>query len=381
MDPVCRLYMCVLCTFGVVFGDYDWESNPGDGTEGNPYQIGTAQQLASIGSNALLLDKHFVLINDVNMSGSSFDNSPIAPDMGQSSNSTSGENKFSGTLDGQCHRIHNLTISRSGTSYHFGLIGLTTGNWEVKNLGLENLTISVGDSSEYLGGLVARGYGGAISACYVTGSITSGDTTKYMGGFMGLGSDTNISNCYVMCSITNGTGSSKTGGAIGQLARPTAGAGGLEKCYSTGVVDSESTSTTIGALVGTLLSGSVTDCYYLDTAGGNNTIGDSRTVAELKWIQNYTNWEFIGAKLGNQGYWRMRDDHLDYPYLAWEFIGGDFYGDFQVDLLDFAEFSKSWKANPSSPYYKWLCDLNGSGLIELSDFRAFCDDWLKTNGV
>jgi len=377
MNSIYRLGMCVLCLYGsVTFGAYDWATNPGNGTAGNPYQISTAEQLASIGSNAALLDKYFILVNNINMSSYIFDNSPIAPDTDQD-NIYTDENRFSGSLDGQGHRILNLTITRSGTSYHMGLIGLTTGSswgaWEVKNLGLENLSITVGDSSEYLGGLVARGYGGTISDCYVIGSITSGNSTKYMGGLTGLCS-TYISNCYVMCVLTNETGSSSTGGAVGRLASTF---GRLEKCYSTGAVDSESTATSIGALVGDKLNNaSVNDCYYLNTAGGNNSIGTSKTITQLMWIQTYPNWEFNGAQLGNQGHWRMRDDQPDYPYLAWEFVGGDFYGDFRVDMKDFAAFSQSWQTDLNSFDFNWLCDLIGNGVIDLDDFRAFCDDWL-----
>jgi hypothetical protein len=364
----------MLCLHGsVMFGAYNWATNPGNGTADNPYQISTAEQLASIGSNAGLLDDYFILTDDIDMSAYTFDNSPIAPDTNQDNNYTD-ENRFSGSLDGQGYRIRHLTITRSGTSYNIGLIGLTTGNWEVKNLGLENLNITVGNSSEYLGGLLARGYGGTISDCFVIGSITSGNSTKYMGGLTGLCS-TGISNCRVMCALTNGTGSSSTGGAVGQLGTTF---GWLEKCYSTGAVVSGSTSTTIGALVGFLVNNGaqVNDCYYRSTAGGYNTYGTSKTVAQLKQIATYTNWEFNGAQLGNQGQWRMRDDLDDYPYLAWEFIGGDFYGDFRVNMKDFAAFSQSWQTDLDSFDFNWLCDLNGNSFIDLDDFRAFCDDWL-----
>lgn len=364
--------VCVListCAFA-----YDWSTNPGDGTAGDPYQISTAEQLVSIGSDAILLEQHFILTADINMDAYTFDNSPIAPDTDQSSTSYTGENRFTGTLDGNYHRIRNLTIIRPGISYHIGLIGLASSPWEVKNLGLEETRISVGDSSRYLGGFVARGYGGAISDSYVTGSVTSGNTTKYMGGLMGLGT-TNISNCYAMCTITNGTGSSSTGGAVGHLALAI---GQLEKCYSTGVVDSESTVTTIGGLVGTLYNGAqANDCYYLSTAGPNNGNGFPRTSIQLKLILNYPNWEFNGAILGNQGHWRMRSDESRYPYLAWEFMKEDFFADFQIDLLDFAEFSQSWNTDLNSFDFNWLCDLNGNEQIELNDFRAFCDNWLK----
>ena len=378
MDRVFCLYLCVLCMFGVVFGDYDWESNPGDGTAGDPYQISTAEQLTAIGSNEVLLAKYFILTADIDLSAYDFSNSPIAPDTDQSDISSASENKFSGSLDGNHHRIYNLAITRSGTSYSIGLIGLTTGtSSEVKNLGLEDIDIRVGDSSQYLGGLVARGYGGTVSDSYVTGSITSGDTTMYMGGLIGIASSTHVSNCYVECEVTNGTGSSRTGGAIGRLAMTT---GRLEKCYSIGIVDSESTANSIGALVGDIYnSPNPDDCYFLSTAGPDNNIGNARTAAQLRQMINYPNWEFNGPILGSQGHWRMRNDSPAYPYLAWEFMKGDFYGDFQVDLLDFATFAKSWDTDTSSFDFNWLCDLDEDGLIKLNDFLVFCEDWLEVN--
>ena len=369
MNPI--LGFCICCS--AVFGAYNWTTNPGNGTADNPYQLSTAEQVASIGSNAALLDKHFILTADINMSAYTFNNSPIAPDTNQN-NSYTDEIRFSGSLDGQGYRILNLKITRSGTSYNIGLIGITTGtSWKIKNLGLENINISVGNASEYLGGLVSRAYGGTVSDCYVTGLITSGTTTKYMGGLMGL-SSTVISNCYAMCTITNGTGSSSTGGAVGQLSTTY---GKLEKCYSTSIVNSGATISSIGAFVGTLVSGAqVNDSYYLSTVGPNNGIGIAKTPVQLKQIATYTNWEFNGAQLGNQGHWRMRDGQPAYPYLAWEFIDGDFYGDFQVDMRDFMEFSKSWKTDLNDFDFNWLCDLTGNGLIDLDDFRAFCDNWL-----
>ncbi|MHC4987424.1 MAG: GLUG motif-containing protein [Planctomycetota bacterium] len=374
MNSKLRFCMFILCMYGgAVFGAYNWATNPGDGSSGNPYQISTAEQLESIGSNAALLDDYFILVNDIDMSAYTFSNSPIAPDTDQD-NIYTDENRFSGSLDGQGYRVSNLTIIRSGTSYNIGLIGLTTGSsWEVKNLGLEEINISVGNSSEYIGGLVSRAYGGTVSDCYVTGSVGSGTNTTKMGGLMGL-SSTGISNCYVMCTITNGTGSSSTGGVVGQLATTY---GQLEKCYSTSIVNSGSTINTIGALVGNLVSpAQVNDCYYLSGVGPNNGIGTPKYAYQLQLIETYTNWEFNSALLGNQGHWRMRSDVSYYPYLAWEFLKSDFYGDFQIDMLDFAEVSQSWKTVPGSLDFNWLCDLNNNYVIDLGDFRAFCDDWL-----
>ena len=372
------IYLCfgVFCGYGTARGAYNWSNNPGNGTADTPFQISTAEQVASIGSDPVLLDKkYFILMNDIDMSGYTFTNSPIAPQIDQSSSSYSSETKFSGSFDGRGHRISNLTITRSGTSYNIGFIGLTTGTTaQVKNLGLEAITISVGHLSETVGGIMARGFGATITDSYVTGSITGGDNVTKMGGLAGFASATELSNCYAMCTLTNGTGSSSTGGAVGYL---TLGTSTLERCYSTGIVSSPSTASSIGALVGLVYNGpTVGDCYYLFGVGPNNGIGTPKYAYELQLIPTYTNWEFSGALLGNQGHWRMRSDMLDYPFLAWEFMQSDFYGDFQVDLLDYVELSQSWQKTPGVLGFNWLCDLNNNYVIDLEDFSLFCDEWL-----
>lgn len=44
---------------------YDWSMNPGTGDPSDPYQISTPEQLMSIGSDSVLLAKHYVLTNDM----------------------------------------------------------------------------------------------------------------------------------------------------------------------------------------------------------------------------------------------------------------------------------------------------------------------------
>ena len=65
---------------------YDWSTNPGNGSPENPYQISTPEHLMSIGSNPALLDKHFILMNDITFDPDNnpdhvFDRALIAPDI------------------------------------------------------------------------------------------------------------------------------------------------------------------------------------------------------------------------------------------------------------------------------------------------------------
>jgi hypothetical protein len=76
--------VAVLLLWGalVCAGPYDFAG--GTGEPNDPYQIVTAEQLASIGSDPNLLDKHFVLLNDINLdpnlpAGRTFTQAVIAP--------------------------------------------------------------------------------------------------------------------------------------------------------------------------------------------------------------------------------------------------------------------------------------------------------------
>ncbi len=44
---------------------YDWSTNPGNGSLEHPYEISTPEHIMSIGSVPPLLDKHFILMNDI----------------------------------------------------------------------------------------------------------------------------------------------------------------------------------------------------------------------------------------------------------------------------------------------------------------------------
>ena len=50
----------------------------GDGTVENPYQISTPEHLISIGSNSDLLNKHYIMVADVNLAEYVFDTAVIA---------------------------------------------------------------------------------------------------------------------------------------------------------------------------------------------------------------------------------------------------------------------------------------------------------------
>ena len=61
----CILFLVLSLSLCVSAFAYDWSTNPGDGSSGYPYQISEPNHLMSIGSDPTLLDRHFILTNDI----------------------------------------------------------------------------------------------------------------------------------------------------------------------------------------------------------------------------------------------------------------------------------------------------------------------------
>ena len=227
------LFLTAILTLaaGSAFGAY----SGGSGTAGDPYKIATKADLLALAANTGDYGNCFILTADVNLQGQVFTTAIIA----------SGAD-FNGTFDGNDHKITNFTINGGSNSY-LGLFGNTNTFGSVKNLGLENYSVS---GNYYVGGLVGMNYGN-ISNCYSTGAVSG---SIDVGGLVGCNSNGSISNCYSMGSVSGSPSSSSVGGLVGGNSN-----GGISNCYSTGSV---SGSDTVGGLVGHNDDGSsISNCY------------------------------------------------------------------------------------------------------------------------
>jgi len=106
---------------------YDWSTNPGDGSETNPYQISTPEQLMSIGADEVLLKKHYILNNEIvfdpdNNPEHVFEDALIAPPSDIFEGHIPSQKQFSGTFDGNGYAIKNLVIENI-TKEYLGLFG------------------------------------------------------------------------------------------------------------------------------------------------------------------------------------------------------------------------------------------------------------------
>jgi hypothetical protein len=273
-------------------------------------------------------------------------------------------NKFYGTFDGNGHTISDLYINRSSTDNQ-GLFGYTAIGSELKNVSLVDVSIT---GYRYVGGLV--GYSvGSITKSYATGSVTG--SSYYVGGLVGYSSGS-IANSYATCSVTGSsyyagglvgvsygsitksyatgnvtssgiyvgglagysgssitnsyaTGNVYKGSGTGQYHGGFVGynyQGSIDKCYSTGYV--ESTHSNSGGFVGYVTTGgsySDTNNFWdKETSGKTTTKGNAtgKTTAEMMDIDTFSAWDIVLIEDYVDEIWGI-DDGNDYPRLGWEY--------------------------------------------------------------
>jgi len=219
----------------------------GTGEPDDPYQISSKADLLLISSDANDFDKCFIMIDDINMDGQDIGPNIIARDTG------SGEGfqgiSFTGTFDGRGHKLTNFTLySRHQCIGLFGQIG-SVGS--VKNLGLENFTVS---GYQYVGSLAGTNLG-SIRDCYSTGLVRGVTQAMYIGGLVGYNSGS-IADCYTVpeSNMIN------TGFKISDV--------GVE----THPPDQISGYLVVGGLAG-LNSGTINGCYSTFRASGEGDVG------------------------------------------------------------------------------------------------------------
>jgi len=271
-----RMFFAAIIIGGLVLSSvsFGYSGGSGTGTVEDPYQIATKADLLALAATTADYGKCFILTADINLDpnlpgGQVFTTAVISPNTETGLWGFQGV-KFTGVFDGARHKIINLTINTHSTDNHFlGLFGyVSSGN--VKNLGLENVSITGGYNSRWLGGLAGcfggpAENGGSISNCYSTGAVSGGWLS--LGGLVGSnGYYGTISNCYSTVAVTRGDVSSQLGGLVG------GNGGSIINCYSTGAVTGGNDSRSLGGLVGENNSGNISNCFSTGAVtGGDNS--------------------------------------------------------------------------------------------------------------
>jgi hypothetical protein len=222
------------------------ENGTGD-TNSDPYVICSVSDLNNIRAN---LGKHYRLGKNLDLGVSPYNDGNGWEPIGTSTS------KFTGSFDGNGHKISNLYINRPTTNY-VGLFGYTDSNSIIQNLFLENPNI-VGYG--YVGALVGTN-AGTIQNCNLDNVNIMGGSL-YVGGLAGRNQG-NIISSYSQGTVRGIGATGYQGGLVGS------NSGIITKSYSEGTVIGQMR---VGGLVGKN-TGDISLCYSACAVSGTNKIG------------------------------------------------------------------------------------------------------------
>ncbi len=310
----------------------------GDGTEENPYQIATIENLYWLSQMTLEWDKHFIQTADIDASVTvGWDNDSGFTPIGNN------DIPFTGTYNGKFHEINNLYINWSNTDAigFFGFIDSTYSRIDSLILIDANIT-----GQKYNGIIAGRIKYGVISRCYSSGSIhstlrTAGGivghtyhatieqcyseadvfgTEQYAGGLIGYQNSGILKNSYCRGSVESDR---DLGGAIGKISEGT-----IENCYSVTLVTGESSIG--GGLIGIKSGETIINSFYNnELMSFGNSYGVGLTANQMQEINTFLDaeWDFVNETVnGTEDIWKIEENkNEEYPFLSWqveEYISG-----------------------------------------------------------
>jgi hypothetical protein len=244
----------------------------GTGEVNDPYMIGDANELKTLGIFSQDWDEHFVLVSDINMLGQceEYDNhiigNPAYP--------------FVGSLDGNGRCIRDLLIE--GVNSYCGLFGYIDSMDDVNRVvlcdlavidanvsGWDNLSCVVGTvaggrlkdisveaariiGNDNVGGLAGRAENCTIERCSTVANLSGGDS---LGGLVGHIESGSIVGCTSEASVDSGSYNDALGGLVGRNVGTD-----IKHCYGKGMFDLAGQYARIGGLLGYNADGKISDC-------------------------------------------------------------------------------------------------------------------------
>jgi hypothetical protein len=299
----------------------------GQGTEAEPYLIGSVQDLGLISQHP---ETHYRLASDIDCSGIVWP-AMIVP-------------WFSGALDGSGHSISHALLFTTGPG---GLLGIAVNQVTICDLHLEEIEIKGANGSNYVGAVASVNHGaifncsatgrisasgcvggligrnsGVVYACRTNVSLTGIGGSGYVGGLIGHNNSGIVVGCHAAgpvtgvqnvdclggligrqsmngtlltditltaycCSTGSVTGAGYTGGLIGD------NAGRVVYCLAAGPLAGGSHA---GGIVGHHFEGTISHCYFLDPnegGGPEDGFGRHLTAAQMARMDSFAEWDFI----------------------------------------------------------------------------------------
>lgn len=248
----------------------------GDGSITKPYQIATATQLEKIKTN---LKANYILTADIDLS--SYKNwIPIGNMPLDKVNMETGDMDmscaFSGSFNGNGHKISNLSCKTNGKQVAVGLFGVSTG--KISNLAVESIIVNGESKTLAAGGIAGYAISGEISRITLSGKNTL-TGINCVGGIVG-GSMAKVDGCTVEDATINIIGDNDFKKGIIQCDKAQCGGlivggsftGSLDHCKSKGTINAKGNEAVgLGGIAGCIqCSPSITDNHANVTINTKN---------------------------------------------------------------------------------------------------------------
>lgn len=347
-----------------------WAYTSGQGTQADPYEIADVNDLLELAQTPADYASYFILTADIDMSGvDPFKTAVIAPDI--STDDHFQGSAFNGVFDGNGHVIRNLVIEpNEGNDYIglFGYAGYYPNSAEIRDLGIETISIIGGGSHKSAGALVGEMYNGQIKRCYVTGAIHLGPDCQQVGGLIGYSTSGDISNSYSQCTVTCAQNAQKIGGLLGGCYNIQ-----CKYSYAAGLVAAGSNSTDVGGFLGANDMFFVTQANFWDIDASGREAG---IIAEgLRSVQMFSKapfleagWDFVDEmENGTNDYWKSPTP--GYPILSWQ--------DYTIGIADLTQLADRWLTDSQDPNVLVPVDFFQDGSINIRDFGTLSKSWLS----
>ncbi len=194
----------------------------GDGSTTNPYLISSEDGLFGMANGT---DKHYKIIADFNLTRAW---TPIS--------------SFSGSLDGNGHKVSNLTITT--TNANDGFFATLTGT--VKNLQLLNVNCT---TSASFGTIAGRLTGGTLQNIKITGNVTSTNTGDILGGVVGdMSAAAKVTQ--ITSNLTIKASCGMVGGLVGRLTTNASGVAEISFSTAAGSIEISASKNRIAGILG-----------------------------------------------------------------------------------------------------------------------------------
>lgn len=315
---------CLLILTISLYSQVPVEPAGGDGSEENPFEISSLENLFWIAYDPDRWSLHYIQINDIDASETAewFDGLGWAP-IGKL------DPPFTGQFNGQGHIIEGLYINRPENSY-LGLFGRTSGAI-IENTGLVDLNITGGS---IIGGIVGfSSDDSSIINCYTTGNLHSTFIDSLIGGLAGRNHESVIEGSFSTADVS---GFTSVGGLVGDDFSST-----IVNCYSTGNISGEIGGWGVGGLIGDQLLSSVSSSYSTGNVNGSSGAGGIVGMRLFSSLTDSYSTGFVSGEYGSGGLIGIDIGSTIANCFSSSEVFGDYYSGGLVGFLTYTPDSKN----------------------------------------